>query len=131
MISRAAARALADALLARGGEPVWVLDDELYRELTYVEDAGSLAAVYPYTIAINGLSKSNALTGMRIGWTIAPAPLCDELTKVHAWVTHGGEHLRPARRARHFRGARSARANKRPGIVRSARPCSTRCALRG
>jgi aspartate/methionine/tyrosine aminotransferase len=86
VITRAAAKQLADALLARKGEPVWVLDDELYRELTYVEDAGSLAELYPYTIAINGLSKSNALTGLRIGWTIAPAPLCDELSKVHAWI---------------------------------------------
>jgi aminotransferase len=86
VISRAAVKELAAALLARGGEPVWILDDELYRELTYVDDAGSIAEVYPYTIAINGLSKSNALTGLRIGWTIAPAPLCDELNKVHAWV---------------------------------------------
>lgn len=86
VITRAAARALADALLARPGEPVWILDDELYRELTYVDDAGSLADAYPHTIAINGLSKSNALTGLRIGWTIAPAPLCDELIKVHAWL---------------------------------------------
>jgi aspartate/methionine/tyrosine aminotransferase len=86
VITRAAAKSLADALLARGGEPVWILDDELYRELTYVDDAGSLAEVYPYTIAINGLSKSNALTGLRIGWTIAPAPFCDELSKVHAWI---------------------------------------------
>jgi aspartate/methionine/tyrosine aminotransferase len=87
VISRGAVKELADALLARGGDPVWILDDELYRELTYVDDAGSVAASYPYTIAINGLSKSNALTGLRIGWTIAPAPICDELVKVHAWMT--------------------------------------------
>ena len=86
VITRAAVQQLADALAARGGEPVWILDDELYRELTYVEDSGSLASVYPHTIAINGLSKSNALTGLRVGWTIAPAPLCDELIKVHAWL---------------------------------------------
>jgi aminotransferase len=85
VMSRTAVKELAAALLARGGEPVWILDDELYRELTYVDDAGSIAEAYPYTIAINGLSKSNALTGLRIGWTIAPAPLCDELSKVHAW----------------------------------------------
>ena len=78
---------LTQGLLARGGEPVWILADELYRELTYVDDPGHAGAVYPYTIAVNGISKSNALTGMRIGWTIAPAPLCDELTKVHAWVS--------------------------------------------
>lgn len=87
VITAAQMRMLADDLLARGGEPVWILADELYRELTYIDDPGHAGAIYPYTIAVNGLSKSNALTGMRIGWTIAPAPLCDELTKVHAWLS--------------------------------------------
>jgi aspartate/methionine/tyrosine aminotransferase len=87
VIARAEMARLAAALLARRGEPVWILADELYRELTYTADAGHAGAVYPYTIAVNGLSKSNALTGLRIGWTIAPAPLCDELTKVHAWIS--------------------------------------------
>jgi aspartate/methionine/tyrosine aminotransferase len=87
VLTRNDAQRLAEALGAREGEPVWVLHDELYRELTYVDDAGSLGAVYPYTIAVNGLSKSNALTGLRIGWTIAPEPLCDEIVKVHAWLT--------------------------------------------
>ncbi len=87
VLTRADAQRLADALGRRAGEPVWVLHDELYRELTYVDDAGALAGVYPYTIAVNGLSKSNALTGLRIGWSIAPAPLCDEMVKVHAWLT--------------------------------------------
>jgi aspartate/methionine/tyrosine aminotransferase len=87
VLTRAGAERLAAALGERAGEPVWVLHDELYRELTYVDDAGALGAVYPYTIAVNGLSKSNALTGLRIGWTIAPAPLCDEIVKVHAWLT--------------------------------------------
>ena len=87
VISRSAMKTLADGLLARGGEPVWILSDEVYRELTYTSDPGFAGAVYPYTIAINGLSKSSALTGLRMGWTIAPAPLCDELLKVHAWVS--------------------------------------------
>ena len=87
VITRSDARRLAAALASRDGEPVWVLHDELYRELTYVGDGGALGDVYPYTIAINGLSKSNALTGLRIGWAIAPAPLCDEMVKVHAWLT--------------------------------------------
>ena len=97
-------------MLARGGEPVWVLDDELYRELTYVDDAGSLASVYPYTIAINGLSKSNALTGLRIGWTIAPAPLCDELMKVHAWIVTAANTF----------GQRVAHAASSPNPARSS-----------
>jgi aspartate/methionine/tyrosine aminotransferase len=83
----AGARRLAAALLARGGEPVWVLHDEIYRELTYVGDAGYLAQYYPYTIVANSLSKSNALTGMRIGWLIAPDAAIDALVKMHTWVT--------------------------------------------
>jgi aminotransferase len=87
VLTRSDARRLAAALASREGEPVWVLHDELYRELTYVDEPGAIADFYPYTIVINGLSKSNALTGLRIGWTIAPAPLCDEIVKVHAWLT--------------------------------------------
>lgn len=81
------ARRLADALLARDGPPIWVLQDEVYRELTYVDDPGSLARYYPYTICANSLSKSNALTGMRIGWLLAPDGAIDALVKTHAWVT--------------------------------------------
>jgi aminotransferase len=87
VLRAADARRLADALLARTGEPVWVLHDEIYRELTYVEDPGYLAAVYPHTIVANSLSKSNALTGLRLGWTIAPDAALDAIGKTHAWVT--------------------------------------------
>jgi len=81
------ARRLADGLLARGGPPVWVLQDEIYRELTYVDDPGHIANYYPHTVVANSISKSNALTGMRIGWLIAPDEAADALVKAHAWVT--------------------------------------------
>ena len=81
------ARRLAQGLLARTGEPIWVLQDEIYRELMYVDDPGYVADYYPYTIVANSLSKSNALTGMRIGWLIAPDAAIDSLIKTHTWVT--------------------------------------------
>ncbi|GAC1571405.1 MAG: aminotransferase A [Candidatus Elarobacter sp.] len=81
------ARRLAAGLLARGGPPVWVLQDEIYRELTYVDDPGYVARYYPYTVVANSLSKSNALTGLRLGWLIAPDEAIVPLTKAHAWVT--------------------------------------------
>jgi len=87
VLRAADAQRLADALLARAGEPVWVLHDEIYRELTYIDDPGYLAAVYPYTVVANSLSKSNALTGLRIGWVIAPDAALDPIAKTHAWVT--------------------------------------------
>ena len=87
VMSRTVAQRLAHGLLARPGPPVWLLHDEIYRELTYVGDAGYLAAVYPYTVVTNSLSKSNALTGLRIGWAIAPSPAIEAIVQTHAWVT--------------------------------------------
>jgi len=87
VIRQADARKLAAGLLARPGPPVWVLQDEIYRELTYVDDPGYVAHHYPYTVVANSISKSNALTGMRIGWLIAPDGAIETLTKTHAWVT--------------------------------------------
>ena len=86
-MSRASAQRLADGLLARGGEPVYVLHDEIYRELTYVEDAAEFGKIYPYTISVNSLSKSNALTGLRLGWLFAPAIAHAQIVKMHGLVT--------------------------------------------
>ena len=87
VLTRAGARTLAAGLTARGGPPVWVLHDEIYRELTYIDDPGYMAGVYPNTIVANSLSKSNALTGLRIGWVIAPSPAIEAITQTHAWIT--------------------------------------------
>ncbi|MFY9780265.1 MAG: pyridoxal phosphate-dependent aminotransferase [Candidatus Baltobacteraceae bacterium] len=87
VLSRRDAARLSSGLLARGGAPVYVLHDEIYRELLYVDDAGSFGEVYPYTIAINSLSKSNALTGLRLGWTLAPADVAAQIAKMHALAT--------------------------------------------
>ena len=87
VISRADTRRIADGLLARSGAPVYVMHDEIYRELVYTHDAGAFGSVYPHTIAINSLSKSNALTGLRLGWAIAPREVMPNLVKMHAWAT--------------------------------------------
>jgi aminotransferase len=87
VITRAGARRIADGLLARGGPPVYVLHDEIYRELIYTDDAGEFAKVYPHTIVVNSLSKSNALTGLRLGWLMAPLDVMPHLVKMHGWTT--------------------------------------------
>lgn len=86
-IDRAAVETLSEGLLRRGGAPIYVLHDEIYREQTFIENAGYFADVYPHTIVTNSLSKSNALTGLRLGWTIAPEPIAPAIVKVHAWLT--------------------------------------------
>jgi aspartate/methionine/tyrosine aminotransferase len=86
-IDRDAVNEMSEALFRRGGDPVWVLHDEIYREQTFIDDAGYFARIYPYTIVTNSLSKSNALTGLRLGWALTPAELSPAVVKVHAWLT--------------------------------------------
>lgn len=87
VISRDAAEALAETLRRRGGEPVWLIHDEIYREQMFVGNAADLARIYPHTIVANSLSKSNALTGLRLGWILGPSDFVASAIKVHAWAT--------------------------------------------
>lgn len=54
------------------GSNVWVISDEIYEKLTYSEGFTSLASLsqdlLQRTITINGLSKSTAMTGWRMGY---------------------------------------------------------------
>ena len=57
---------------------VWVITDEIYEHLTYDGVAAShLVAVVPEladtTIVLNGVAKTYAMTGWRVGWLIGPA----------------------------------------------------------
>ncbi|HEX6037047.1 pyridoxal phosphate-dependent aminotransferase [Longimicrobium sp.] len=80
-------RALADGLTARPGEPVRVLSDEVYRELYFGEAAPvSIGALWPHALVAGSLSKSNALTGLRLGWLVGDAKTVAAATKVHQLV---------------------------------------------
>ena len=78
---------LVNALEARAGEPVWLIHDEIYREQSFVDDEAFLAERYPHTVVTNSVSKSNALTGLRLGWLIGPEDFVENAIKTHAWVT--------------------------------------------
>ena len=67
---------------------VFVVCDEVYSELTYTEQPHvSIAEFLPeQTIVINGLSKSHAMTGWRLGFTFAPAAFTAQLIKSHQYL---------------------------------------------
>ncbi|HIZ53536.1 MAG TPA: pyridoxal phosphate-dependent aminotransferase [Candidatus Enterococcus avicola] len=66
---------------------VFVLSDEIYSELIYDGAHTSIAEFIPeQTILINGLSKSHAMTGWRIGFIFAPKELTKEIIKVHQYL---------------------------------------------
>lgn len=61
-----------------------VLADEIYCELAYDHEHVSMAEFLPErTIVINGVSKSFAMTGYRIGYLAAPAALTAQIAKLH------------------------------------------------
>ena len=66
-----------------------VISDELYDRLTYDGthvSFPSLPGMRDRTILIGGFSKAYAMTGWRIGWVAAPAPLAEAVMKVHQYV---------------------------------------------
>ncbi len=66
-----------------------VITDEIYSELTYEAERVSIAAVpgmRERTIFLNGFSKAWAMTGYRIGFSCAPAPLTDAMMKLHQYT---------------------------------------------
>jgi len=44
------------------------------------------------TVTISGLSKTFSVTGWRLGYAIAPAPITDAIRKVHDFLTVGAPH---------------------------------------
>lgn len=87
-------RALADGLGERPGPPVWVLSDEVYRELYYTpEPPASIGAFWPHTLVAGSLSKSCAMTGLRLGWLVGPADAIAATVKVHQLVNTAASTL--------------------------------------
>ena len=68
-------------------QPVFVLSDEIYSELTYGATHVSIAQYLPdQTILLNGVSKSHAMTGWRIGLMCAPKAITAQLGKIHQFT---------------------------------------------
>jgi aminotransferase len=66
-----------------------VISDEIYAELTYEGthvSIASLPGMRDRTIFLHGLSKAFAMTGWRIGYACAPAPLIEAMMKVHQYA---------------------------------------------
>ena len=75
---------LADAARAHD---VWVLSDEIYETIVYDGarhiSIASLPGMVRRTLVLNGLSKSHAMTGWRLGYVAGPESLITEMLKVH------------------------------------------------
>lgn len=76
-------------------KPLYVMYDQIYQELVlggtaHVDPVSIRPAMKPYTIYIDGISKSLAATGVRVGWAFGPAlvmrKMASILGHVGAWA---------------------------------------------
>ncbi len=69
---------------------IFVLSDEIYSELTYGNEKhcsiASIEGMKERTIVINGFSKTYSMTGWRLGYALAPAPITEQMTKLHQFA---------------------------------------------
>ena len=66
-----------------------VLSDEIYAELTYGRRHVSIASLpdmWERTVVVSGFSKAYAMTGWRLGYICAPAPLAKQMLKIHQYA---------------------------------------------
>ena len=78
--------AIADVLR---GTDIMVLSDEIYCELTYGRDhvtIASLDGMRERTVIASGFSKTYAMTGWRLGYTLAPREITKQMLKIHQYA---------------------------------------------
>ncbi len=71
------------------GTDIMVLSDEIYCELTYGRDhvtIASLDGMRERTIIASGFSKTYAMTGWRLGYTLAPKEITKQMLKIHQYA---------------------------------------------
>lgn len=81
-------RAIGEFCLEKG---LWLLSDEIYEKFCFVDPCFSVAATSPevkdITIVVNGLSKSVAMTGLRVGYTASNTKIATAISKMQSHLT--------------------------------------------
>ncbi len=69
---------------------ILVISDEIYAELTYGGkrhvSIASIEGMAERTVVVNGFSKSFSMTGWRMGYACGPAPIMQEIRKIHQYA---------------------------------------------
>ena len=72
---------------------VYVITDEVYEHIVYAPHThiyfAALPDMWERTISCSSLSKTYSVTGWRLGYVIAPAPIIERAKKVHDFLTVG------------------------------------------
>jgi aspartate aminotransferase len=87
--------AILDLAQSRGW---WVISDEIYREIAYESPAPSLLDAvrehgYERVVVVDGVAKAYAMTGWRIGWSIAPPDVSRAICALQSHTTSNATTL--------------------------------------
>jgi len=66
-----------------------VFSDEIYAELTYEHDHASIASfpgMRERTVVFSGFSKAYAMTGLRLGYALAPPAAIEAMNRIHQYT---------------------------------------------
>jgi len=67
-----------------------VISDEIYSELTFGGEKhtcfASVEGMRERTVVVNGFSKAYSMTGWRMGYACGPAPILNQITKIHQYA---------------------------------------------
>ncbi|MFD5599087.1 pyridoxal phosphate-dependent aminotransferase [Leucobacter sp. NPDC058333] len=71
---------------------LWVIADEIYQNLTYdgvraVSIVEAVPALQDRTILVNGVAKTYAMTGWRLGWMVGPADIIKGASNLQSHLT--------------------------------------------
>ena len=87
IMERADLEAVADVLR---GTDIFVISDEIYAELTFGKhphvSIASIDGMHERTVVVNGFSKTFSMTGWRLGYACGPAPVMQQITKIHQFA---------------------------------------------
>lgn len=86
-------RALGEVLAAKAPE-AWIVVDDIYRDLVYDGFTASsafrsLEGLTDRIIVVDGVSKTYAMTGYRIGFTMGPPALISAMSRIQSQTTSG------------------------------------------
>jgi aspartate aminotransferase len=87
-------RSLADVLVQHSS--VVVVSDEIYEHINFTDSYFSMAAfddMYQQVVTVNGVSKSFAMTGWRLGYIGAPEWIAKACTKIQGQFTSGASSI--------------------------------------
>ena len=70
---------------------IYVLSDEVYEHICFAKDGHASVLAHPAlrerAVAVSSFGKTYHMTGWKVGYCVAPAPVSAELRKVHQYLT--------------------------------------------